>query len=112
LKESLYDFNCNFKETTDEKKINYFRNRVYYLELFFYKYNFLSKDFIKYFLYQAIKYKDYKIAIILLRLGVNPYQEIDINGITYRIIDFADAKLKSILKLMKNEEAFKDDSNE
>lgn len=78
----------------------YYKNRLSYLDLIFCNQDLLKHDYAKFLLYRAIQYKDYKMVMILLKLGLNPFQEITIKETKHRLIDFVDTKLKLLLQLM------------
>lgn len=77
----------------------YFKNRLSYLD-YLIGLNLINLKFAKYLFYRAMQFKDYKMVIILLKLGLNPYQKIEINEKENRLIDLFDNNLKAILSLM------------
>ncbi|MDR3646591.1 MAG: hypothetical protein P4L22_03555 [Candidatus Babeliales bacterium] len=108
-----YAFNGNYVSLNKvlRSKI-YFKNRLSYLD-YLIGLDLIKFKFAKYVFYRAIEFKDYKMVIILLKLGINPYQKIEINEKEHRLIDLFDNNLKIILSEMikKNKSTTDEDFN-
>jgi hypothetical protein len=93
-------FTFPYRSECSLRKNVYVENRLNYLRLIYARKNLLEENYGKYLAYRAIEYKDYKMVMVLLRLGFNMYQEIEVKGVTCRLIDLCGDKLRSILKLV------------
>lgn len=81
----------------------YFEKRLQYLSYITNNTVSLTGNFAKCLFYRAMQYQDYKMVIVLLKLGFDYNKNIVIKDHSYKLSDLFDNKIKLIIKLMKKD---------